>query len=226
MVMWECDSYRQATAPEPKNESLSTHHCVRLRSLSRQEKGPLPHNLPHLQGRAHPISVSLGDTLNSSTHLCNADPKQLVTDFVDKLRRPGDLIREVVRQLHLPDDLEFSPTKQKNRIQEWCDQVPVLGFNSGKYNLNLIKEHFVNKITNTAKNIKVAKKANQTMFLLTPHFRFLDVMNYLGPGTSYNKWVKAYGCKLQKSWFPYEWFNNPDKLQHPGLPDYPAWYPS
>ena len=30
------------------------------------------------------------------------------------------------------------------------------------------------------------------MFIITPKFKFLDVINYLGPGTSYDKWVKAY----------------------------------
>ena len=42
--------------------------------------------------------------------------------------------------------------------------------------------------------------------------KFLDVINYLGPGTSYDKRVNAYGCKQTKSWFPYEWFDSPDKL--------------
>jgi len=42
-------------------------------------------------------------------------------------------------------------------------------------------------------------------------------MNYLAPGTSYDEWVKAYGCKLTKSWFPYEWFDSPDKLTYPDL---------
>jgi len=50
------------------------------------------------------------------------------------------------------------------------------------------------------------------MFIITPEFKFLDVINYLGPGTSYDKWVKAYGCKQTKSWFPYKWFDSPDKL--------------
>ena len=62
------------------------------------------------------------------------------------------------------------------------------------------------------------------MFLLTCCFRFLDIINYLGPGTSYEKWVKAYECKTVKSWFPYEWFDSPEKLDYPGLPDYLAWY--
>ena len=62
------------------------------------------------------------------------------------------------------------------------------------------------------------------MFIITPEFKFLDVINYLGPGTSFDKWVKAYGCKQTKSWFPYKWFDSPDKLAYQGLPDYPAWY--
>ncbi|KAL9959464.1 hypothetical protein ACROYT_G032790 [Oculina patagonica] len=43
-------------------------------------------------------------------------------------------------------------------------------------------------------------------------------------GTSYEKWVKAYGCELKKSWFPYEWFDSSEKLDYPGLPDYQAWF--
>ena len=62
------------------------------------------------------------------------------------------------------------------------------------------------------------------MFLLTRGFRFLDIINYLGPGNGYEKWVKAYECKTVKSWFPYEWFDKPEKLDFPGLPKYEEWY--
>ena len=70
----------------------------------------------------------------------------------------------------------------------------------------------------------MAKNGNKIMFLLTQGFRFLDIINYLCPGTSYEKWTKAYECSAEKSWLPYEWFDSPEKLDHPGLPDYPAWY--
>ena len=62
------------------------------------------------------------------------------------------------------------------------------------------------------------------MFINTPKFKFLDVLNYLGPGITYEKWVKTYGATLSKSWLPYEWFDSPDKLDFPGLPPYMAWY--
>ena len=62
------------------------------------------------------------------------------------------------------------------------------------------------------------------MFINTPKFKFLDVLNYLGPGITYEKWVKTYGATLAKSWLPYEWLDSPDKLDFPGLPPYMAWF--
>jgi hypothetical protein len=75
-----------------------------------------------------------------------------------------------------------------------------------------------------SKKVKVAKKGNNTMILLTAGARFLDIINYLGPGTSYDRWVKEYGSKSVKSWLPYEWFDKPEKLDYPELPEYEAWY--
>ena len=36
--------------------------------------------------------------------------------------------------------------------------------------------------------------------------------------------MKAYECETVKSWFPYEWFDTPEKLDFPGLPKYEEWY--
>ena len=68
------------------------------------------------------------------------------------------------------------------------------------------------------------ENGNKIMFILMNSFRFLDIMNYLGPGTSYEKWVKAYECETVKSWFPYEWLDTPEKLDFPRLPKYEEWY--
>ena len=69
-----------------------------------------------------------------------------------------------------------------------------------------------------------AEKNGRIMFINTPKFKFLDVLNYLAPDITYDKWVKTYGATLTKSWLPYEWFDSPDKLDFPGLPPYLAWY--
>ena len=58
------------------------------------------------------------------------------------------------------------------------------------------------------------------MFMSTPNFKFLDITNYVAPGTTYDKWVKTYGAELTKSWLPYEWFDTVEKLDYPELPAY------
>ena len=113
---------------------------------------------------------------------------------------------------------------QRSKIEEWCNQVPVLLFNSGRYDLNLIKEHFAERLSDTTGKVRVAKNGNKIMFILTKNFRFLHIINYLAPGTSYEKWVKANECETVKSWFPYEWFDSPEKLDFQGLPKYEDWY--
>ena len=62
------------------------------------------------------------------------------------------------------------------------------------------------------------------MFLTTPNLKFFGIINYLGPGTSYKKWVKTYGSGQTKSWLPYEWFNSAEKLDYEGLPPYQCWF--
>ena len=70
------------------------------------------------------------------------------------------------------------------------------------------------------KGVFAAEKNGRIMFINTPKFKFLDVMNYLAPGITYDKWVKTYGATLSKSWLPYEWFDSSDKLDYPRLPPY------
>ena len=172
-----------------------------------------------------PISVSVGDTLEREpTHICERNPVELVRKFLKELERREKNIQDQVRAEFVPEDMHLLTKDQQQKINEWCNQVPVVGFNSGSYDLNLIKNHFASTLAEVSKKVKVAKKGNKTMFLLTWGARFLDIINYLGPGTSYDKWVKAYGCKSVKSWFPYEWFDTPEKLDFPGLPEYEAWY--
>ena len=38
-------------------------------------------------------------------------------------------------------------SKVQNQRKQWVNQVPVIGFNSGKYDLNMAKEYFVKKIS-------------------------------------------------------------------------------
>ena len=63
-------------------------------------------------------------------------------------------------------------------------------------------------------DVKVANKQNKVMYLSTPSFKFLDIINYISYRTSYDQWVKMYGATLSKSWFPYKWFDTAEKLDY------------
>ena len=39
------------------------------------------------------------------------------------------------------------PGEVKEQWKQWVNQVPVIGFDSGKYNLNMVKEYFVKEIS-------------------------------------------------------------------------------
>ena len=171
-----------------------------------------------------PISVSLADTLNPEPeYIVSRDPADLIQRFHQSLERRHAAIVADVCAKFLPPDIEGIPASQDKLLFKWLTQVPVLGFNSGNYDLKLIRQHFVPLMARD-KDVFAAEKNGRIMFINTPKFKFLDVVNYLAPGITYDKWVKTYGATLTKSWLPYEWFDSPAKLDFPGLPPYLAWY--
>ena len=50
------------------------------------------------------------------------------------------------------------------------------------------------------------------------------MVNFLAPGYSYDKYLKAYGCNLQKGHFPYEYMDDVRKLDDCVLPPQAAFY--
>ncbi|GMF40949.1 unnamed protein product [Phytophthora lilii] len=95
------------------------------------------------------------------------------------------------------------------------DQVPVFGFNSGRYDINLIKKDLFAVIGTD--NIKSVIKNPSYMCIATSDMKMLDITNYVPAGTSYDKYLTTFfgGCKcddkircvcgLVKGHFPYEY---------------------
>ena len=104
----------------------------------------------------------------------------------------------------------------------WLHQLPVIGFNSGRYDLNMIKRSFVPLLISN--NAAVIKRQNTFMCFSTTNLKFLDVTQYLAPGVSYDKYLKAYGCELQKGHFPYEYMDGIGKLEDRALPPQAAFF--
>ena len=185
-----------------------------------------------------PVSVAINDNFSKKpSFIVDEDPKNLVKRFVENVLERISKIAEEVNSLYPcpgireESDIEGNeeivhlPKKVRNLWKTWVKQVPIFGFNSGRYDINMIKEYFVKNLTEIS-DVNVAKKENSYMFLSTPNFKFLDIKNYLAPGLSYDAWCRAYGCELQKLAFPYEWFDSFEKLNHIGPVKYEEFYSS
>ena len=100
----------------------------------------------------------------------------------------------------------------QKKFEIYLSQIPVIGFNLGKYKINLIKEEIMLYVASNypEKDIHTIEKENSYLTISTPQLKVLDISNYLAAGTSYSQFLKAYGCDIPKGIFPYEWFDSFD----------------
>ena len=110
-------------------------------------------------------------------------------------------------------------------LERYCNVLAVFGFNSAKYDLNLIKSYLLPILVNE-RDIEptVIKKANQFISFKCYDIQLLNIMSFLGGATSLDSFLKAYKTSVTKGFFPYEWFDHADKMQNTELPPYDASY--
>ena len=116
----------------------------------------------------------------------------------------------------------------KQELLKYISQLPVIGFNSGRYDINLIKKDIIGYITANYQetDIYTIKKNNTYLSVSVPDLKFIDISNYLAAGSSYSQFLKAYGSDIPKGIFPYEWFDTFEKLNFPHLPPASEFYSS
>ena len=139
---------------------------------------------------------------------------------------------------HFEDDNEGKDAsaqflqRQKNQLIElqehlerYCNVLPVLGFISAKYDINLIKSYLLPILINE-RNMEptVIKNANQFVSFKFGDVQLLAIMNFLGGATSLDSFLKAYKTAETKGFFPYEWFDCPQKMNNSELPHYDAFF--
>ena len=110
-------------------------------------------------------------------------------------------------------------TDLQESLVRYCNVLPVFGFNSAKYDLNLIKSYLL-PIFVKERNIEPTdiKKVNQFISFKFGDFQLLDIMNFLGGARSLDSFLKAYKTSETKGFFPYEWFDHLEKMQKPNFP--------
>ena len=214
----------------------------------------LPVNSDKLQWSARhvPLSVSVASNVPgyepAQCYVTDGDSDKLVADMMDHLTAISDAAYESLLPLYA-DVLEELKTRKEawdeeeeeeeengkktvnpcktleKQLQTWLRQLPVIGFNSGHYDLNVVKKFFIPyMLKGNDKTRFVIKRQNTFMCFSTTNLKFLDVTQYLAPGVSYDKYLKAYGCELQKGHFPYEYMDDLHKLEDRALPPQAAFF--
>ena len=113
----------------------------------------------------------------------------------------------------------------QEHLERYCNLLPVLGFNSAKYDINLIKSYSLPILINERiMEPTVIKKAKQFVSFEFGDVQLLDIMNFLGGATSLDSFLKAYKTTETKGFFPYECFDFPQKLNNSELPLYDAFF--
>ena len=111
----------------------------------------------------------------------------------------------------------------QEHLERYFNVLRVFGFNSAKYDINLIKSYLLPILINE-RNMEptVIEKANQIVSFKFGDVQLLDFMNFLDGATSLDSFLKAYKTAETKSFFPYEWFDCPQKMSNGELPPYDA----
>ena len=78
-------------------------------------------------------------------------------------------------------------------LERYCNVLTLFGFNSAKYDLNLIKSYLLHILVNERDiEATVIKKANQLISFEFGDIQLLVIMNFLGGATSLDSFLEAY----------------------------------
>ena len=99
---------------------------------------------------------------------------------------------------------------QKNQVidlqehfERYCNVLQVFGFNSAKYDINLIKSYLLPFLVNERDfEPTVIQKANQFVSFKFGDIQLLDIINFLGGATSLDSFLKTYKTKDTRVFFP------------------------
>ena len=159
------------------------------------------------------------DEIMNDTNECKSDEIEIKTVSGDSEDETGGSSKTSKTRKH---PLELL----KEKLDSYLKELPVLGFNSGKYDINAIKEFLIPYLVKHEPVLFTVKKNNNHMCIKTEHLKFLDITNYLAPNFSYADFLKAYEIEQTKGFFPYQWMDSLDKLNETSLPPHEAFFSS
>ena len=113
----------------------------------------------------------------------------------------------------------------QEHLDRYCNVLPVFGIKSAKYDIHLIKSYFLPFLINE-RNMEptVIKKTNHFVSFGFGDVQLLDIMNFLVGAISVDSFLKAYRTSETNSFFTYECFACPQKVNTSEFPAYDAFF--
>ena len=132
----------------------------------------------------------------------------------------------------LDDDVEEVETDRmkklselKQKLEDYCKELAILGFNSSSYDINLIRRYLFQALIEHQEQPKfTVKKSSRYPCIKSEHLKFMDVLQFMAPGYNLKAFFKAFDTTEQKAWFPYEYLRDPQQLEETQLPPYESFY--
>lgn len=121
-----------------------------------------------------------------------------VTRTIRETEKTPEMVA-VLEELQFQQQLLRRKAVVANRFLKWCQQLPFFGFNSGRFDINLIRSWFFPALIRRGKRPSVIKKLSAYMLVETDHVRLLDMRMYLAPDTNYSAFLRSQQIAEQKS---------------------------
>ena len=90
----------------------------------------------------------------------------------------------------------------------------------------LYADWYPKAVSGKKKRLSLIKRGHNYMSISSSRLRFLDMSNFLAPGTSYEGFLKAQEVSSNKFFWPHEHFTSLDVLEETQVPPIGAFYNS
>lgn len=230
-AVFDCEAYLcQDNLPkQTKTITYETVHKLASISVCTNIAGHTePLNFINDWGEFELVSQMM-DYLQNLADLCYERLKIRYKDIFRRINRKG--AAEVSKEINASCDRYSVENVVKKfeglekELHSYLRDLLVLSFNGAVYDIPLIRQHLIRYLLQNKQNVNfTVKKGNRYMCLQTDKLRFLDVLNYLAPGFSYDDYLKAMGVDGEKFFWPYDIFTSMAVLDRTELPKHEEFY--
>ncbi|HLX52447.1 MAG TPA: hypothetical protein VKR58_00805, partial [Aquella sp.] len=173
-----------------------------------------------------PVSASIATNVpwfdDEEYFILSTDPNEIATlmfEYFDKVAEMAEILMTFeMSPLIEKINNHYNETEKKKWlaiVENYCSNIPIVGFNTGFYDINLLSNYgFMKEIYKRDPNPFIIKNGTRYKVIKTKQFTFLDQMNYCAAGTSLLKFIKAYDIDEENGHFPYQWFDSYEKLDY------------